>query len=280
MRHTNLRWYRFRGNPSAWCSGLEPFRGLRVPGRASLAREMPCLWLFPARSRRWRRLAGSVAAAAWLAGGCSLDDRTLTEPRQLDSGGDPPPLECGAQGDNACETCLYDACCEQARACGLGSPCARYFDCVAGCNSEQDCKDACGVQYPSGFGDAVALSVCASSRCSVCSGQGAAQTCDPTGPGACQSALDCAAIESGALQDLDLSGCPACNDDLHGSVCQSCLSQQSGLSSGCSACVLSALSCTVDYCLVPCQGGSDPSACERCMSSAGCIEQLASCGFS
>jgi len=238
------------------------------------------LWPLSARPRRWARFTGSIAAAAWLAGGCSLDDRTLSEPRQLDSGGNPPTLECGTPGDNACETCLYDACCEQARVCGLGSPCAMYFDCVAGCNSDQLCKDSCGVQYPSGFGDAVALSACASSRCSVCSGLGSSQTCDPTGPGACQSALDCAALERGALQDLELSACPECNDDLHGSACRSCVSQQSGLSNGCSACVISALSCTVDDCLLPCQGGSDPNACERCITDAGCIQQLASCGFS
>jgi hypothetical protein len=238
-------------------------------------------WCFQAipswRCARWPCLG---LLAALVAGACRLDDRTLSDAKLLASGGGHlRQIECGSSGDNACETCLYDACCEQAQDCALGSSCASYYSCVAGCNSDEACSNRCAADYPSGVGDAVALSVCAGSRCTICSGQAPPQSCDPTGPGACQSSADCAALEAGALGDLELAACPPCEEGLLGAVCQRCLAQQSGLSAGCSSCVASWLSCAIDNCLLPCQGGGNPQACSSCMSDAGCTRQLASCGF-
>jgi hypothetical protein len=230
----------------------------------------------------WRcaRWLGVALAAALVAGACGLDDRTLSDAKLLDSSaGATRPIQCGSPGDNACETCLYDECCEQAQACGLGSSCASYLGCVESCSADDVCTSRCAADYPTGFGDAVALSVCARSRCTICSGQAATESCDPTGPGACQSSADCDALEAGALEDLELALCPACEEALRSVTCQRCLSQQTGLSAGCSSCVASWLSCAVDNCLLYCQGGSDPESCSACMTDAGCTGQLASCGF-
>jgi hypothetical protein len=227
-----------------------------------------------------RLLSGGLWLAL-LAGACSLDDRSLSDAKLLRSSQTQSALECGSSGDNGCETCLYAECCEQAQSCGVGSACASYLSCATGCNSSASCLDACASQYPTGLGDAVALGVCASSQCSVCSGQAASTlTCDPTGPGACQSSADCTALQAGALRDLDPSACAACQSDLGGTDCQRCLSRQTGLSVGCSSCVAVWLACAVDNCLIACQGGSDPEGCEQCMNDAGCTEQLRSCGFS
>jgi len=237
-------------------------------------------WRFPSIPR-WHccRLLCAGLTAALLAGACGLDDRTLSDAPLLDSGGGTTrQLVCGSPGDNACDTCLYDACCEQARACGPGSSCASYFSCAESCNSDEACKNRCAADYPSGFGDAVALSVCAGSSCTICLGP--ATSCDPTGPGACQSSADCAVLEAGALNDLADVNCPACEQDLLGAACQRCLAQQTGLSAGCSSCVASWLSCAVDQCSVPCQRGSNPEGCWSCLSDAGCTGQFASCGFS
>jgi hypothetical protein len=121
----------------------------------------------PVRQRRQlaRLILAGVAGSLWGAA-CGLDDRVLTEaPGPPGSDG----TACGAQGSTACETCLYRECCEQAQVCGEGSACATYLTCVAGCSRNQSCVDACAVSYPSGFGDAVALSLCARTECETCS---------------------------------------------------------------------------------------------------------------
>jgi hypothetical protein len=233
----------------------------------------------PLPARRIARLFFCGLGVALIAGACRLDDRTLTG-RELVGAGDPGAEQCPAAGDNSCETCLYQQCCDELQACGPGSPCARYLTCVTNCNDNETCIDACAANSPAGVGGAVALSVCAGSRCTVCSGQSATATCDPMGPGACQSPEDCDALEAGALQEVDVTGCPACDTLLVGAACERCLSAQTGLSPSCSSCVTEWLSCAVDNCLLPCQASTAPDACELCMSEAGCTDQLSSCGFS
>ncbi|HWO12693.1 MAG TPA: hypothetical protein VNN80_24515 [Polyangiaceae bacterium] len=220
------------------------------------------------------RWSSGALLAALAAGACQLDDRTLTGSHLLDS------RECPATGANDCETCLFAQCCDEVLTCGAGSDCARYLECVTNCNSAESCIDNCAVALPSGFGDALSLYVCSGAHCTACSGQPAAPTCDPGGPGQCQSTDDCDAFAAGALEDLRLVDCSTCEANLQSTECKSCLSRQTGLSEGCSSCVSDWLSCTVDNCLASCQGSADPDACERCMSSAGCTPQFESCGFS
>jgi hypothetical protein len=141
------------------------------------------------------------------------------------------------------------------------------------------CIDACGVNYPTGYGDAVALSVCAQSECLACSTQVRTfDTCDPTGSGACESANDCAALQAGVLQNLNSASCPDCTDDVLGQACQRCLAAQTGLSGACSSCMAQSIDCLADYCLLSCQGGASPD-CDQCSNNARCTTQLAACAF-
>jgi hypothetical protein len=220
---------------------------------------------------RW--LCGALVAAL-AAGACELDDRTLTGAHLLDS------RECPSAGANECETCLYAQCCDEVLTCGAGSDCASYLDCVTRCNSVESCVNECGTSLPSGLGDAVSLYVCSGSQCTQCSGQAAAPTCDPGGPGDCQSTANCDAFAAGALEDLSLADCPACEAELQSTACKQCLQQQTGLSTNCSSCVTDWLSCAFQNCLATCQGGADPDGCERCMNDSGCTPQFQSCGFS
>jgi len=230
----------------------------------------------PVRQRRrltrlvlWA-LAGSLGMAA-----CRLDDRVLSEGPGPGSG----ITACGAQGSTACETCLFQDCCEQAQVCGEGSSCVTYLTCVAGCAGVDRCVDTCAVNYPSGFGDAVALSLCAQTECPACSNQARTfDSCDPTGSGACESTNDCTLLEQGVLQSLNAASCPDCSDDVLGQLCQRCLAAQTGLSGPCSSCMAQSISCLSDYCLLACQpdGAGD---CDLCLSDAGCTTQLAACAF-
>jgi len=230
----------------------------------------------PKRQRRrparlvWAGVAGWLGVLA-----CRLDDRVLSEaPDPLASG----VTACGAQGSTACETCLYRDCCEQAQACGEGSSCVTYLTCIANCAGVEPCVDACATNYPSGFGDAVALSLCAQTECPACSNQVRTfDSCDPTGSGACESSNDCAALERGVWQELDIASCPACRDDVLGELCQRCLAAQTGLSEPCSSCMAQSISCLADYCLLSCQ--SEGSACDQCLDDARCTTQLAACAF-
>jgi len=189
-------------------------------------------------------------------------------------------VRCGAPGDNACEQCLYDACCDETRACAPDSACERYLNCAASCSGESTCLEGCAAASPTGFGDALALSVCMQSQCPVCSGErDTFEGCDPNGFGACQSASDCSALDSGALESLDVSTCPAC-EDLAAPTCAACLSDQTGLSAACSGCVADWLSCAVVSCFLECQVAADSAACSECLNVAGCNTQLDTCGFS
>jgi hypothetical protein len=237
--------------------------------------------LGPVSARRIARLGCGALIVVGLAGACRLDDRTLTDTKlngsmQVEPGGG----QCPNSGDTACETCIYQQCCDELQACGPGSACERYLTCVTECNTDQACANGCVASSPMGVGAAVELGVCASGGCSACSGPTAATTnCDPSGPGVCQTPLDCAALDSGALEDLDLSACAACDSDLVSAACESCLADQTGLSLSCSGCITEWLACAVDNCLLVCQGDADPDACELCMSGSGCSQQLMSCGF-
>lgn len=232
-----------------------------------------------ASARTAARLLRPAAGVLLVVAACRLDDRTLTS-ENLDTSGELYGGVCGSSGANACQTCLYDRCCEQTQSCAAGSPCARYLSCVTGCNSEQACIDGCGIDEPTGFGDAVALSVCAGAQCTMCSEQTPARGCDPQGAGACQNADDCAALEAGALEALDVAVCPACDSDVLGAACQRCLADASGLSAGCSSCVAGWLSCIFDNCLLSCQDGANVEDCQRCTNGAGCTRELVACGFS
>ena len=186
----------------------------------------------PARAWRFARLASALAGAALAAGACQLDDRELSS-EGLTGGAPGGNDECPGVGESACETCLYQECCAEVQDCASGSPCARYLTCATNCAGDELCVSDCGDTYPAGFVNAVSFSVCASGRCSVCSGQPATDGCAPGGAGACQSVDDCSVLESGALEDLDVvSACPACGDDLLGDPCERCLSEQTGLSRG------------------------------------------------
>jgi len=230
----------------------------------------------PETQRRWPARLVLAGIPGWLGVlACRLDDRVLSEAPGPPGGG---ATSCGAQGSTACETCLYRDCCEQAQACGEGSQCVSYLTCVSGCAGVAACVDACGTNSPSGYGDAVALSVCAQSECLACSRQTSAfDSCDATGSGACESSNDCARLQEGVLQSLNDDSCPECADDVLGQPCQRCLAAQTGLSGPCSSCMAQSLACLTDYCLLVCQ--SEEGDCDRCMSDAGCTTQLAACAF-
>jgi hypothetical protein len=220
-----------------------------------------------------------LALGAGIHAGCSIDDRVLTD-EDLGSGGSGGAGRCGVANGNACETCLYDACCDQVRACDPGSACIEYLDCAEGCAGDQACLNGCAASSPSGFGDALALGVCSQAECPVCGGDRseAFDSCDPNGFGACQSAGDCGALESGALENLDVVACSEC-DDLTTTACATCLSDQTGLSEPCSSCVAEWLSCAVVNCVLECEVAADSAACSECLSVAGCTTQLGTCGF-
>src|SRR6187455_1855941 len=101
------------------------------------------------RSLAWPllRLACGGLSLALIAGACSLDERTLSDAKLLDSTEHEDPIECGSTGETACATCLYAECCEQAQACDLGSSCSSYLECAGSCNSDQTCIDTCGTNY-------------------------------------------------------------------------------------------------------------------------------------
>lgn len=225
------------------------------------------------------RLLRPALGVLLVAGGCRLDDRTLTG-RELDGSNELYGGACGSAGANACQTCLYDRCCEQTQSCAAGSPCARYLTCVTGCNDEQACIDGCGIDEPTGFGDAVSLSVCANAQCTMCSDQAPAQGCDPLGDGACQNEDDCFELEAGALASLDVASCPACDADPLGADCERCLASSSGLSAACSGCVGLWLSCIFDNCLLSCQDDANVEGCQRCTTNSGCTRVFVECGFS
>jgi hypothetical protein len=244
--------------------------GCRVAG-LGMARPKP---VRPRRRLAPLLLAG-VAGSLWGAA-CGLDERVLTAPPSPPGSG---VTSCGEQGSTACETCLYRDCCEQAQVCGEGSSCATYLTCVAGCGSVERCVDACAINSPSGFGDAVALSTCARTQCSACFSQAPAiDSCDPTGSGACDSSNDCALLEQGVLRSLDVASCPECTGDVVGQSCQRCLAGQTGLSGPCSSCMAQLSSCLTDYCLLSCQPEA-AGGCDQCLLEAGCTPQLAACAF-
>ena len=226
------------------------------------------------QGRRLKRLVlAGLAVPLWVAA-CRLDDRVLSEGPSLPNGA----IGCGMRGSTACETCLYRDCCEQAQVCREGSECVTYLTCFEGCAGVASCRSACAVSYPSGFGDAAALGLCAQSECVACSDQARFEACEPTGAGACESTNDCTALEQGVLQELDAANCPDCRDDVLGQACQRCLAVETGLSGPCTSCIAQSISCLTDYCLLACQPDAD-AGCDQCLSSAGCTSQLAACAF-
>lgn len=104
----------------------------------------------------------------------------------------------------------------------------------------------------------------------------APQAQDGSTTGAC-SAADEAIIDGATFKD-DLSSCamscafgsdPNCN--------QTCIEDDTGLSTGCSECFAGNLQCTMDNCLSDCASDSSSPGCMNCMEQAGCISALTTC---
>jgi hypothetical protein len=74
---------------------------------------------------------------------------------------------CQADGSDVCQSCLADACCSEALACGTGTACRAFADCVQNCPSEQ-CVSTCRSMFATGAANSDALDACAADRCQVC----------------------------------------------------------------------------------------------------------------
>ena|GEM_PF-7055057 len=81
-----------------------------------------------------------------------------------DGDGDSNANVCSASPDDeACDTCLKGACCEEIAACG--PDCLRILDCVSSC-ADDDCVNLCLTDNPNGAAPFSALTTCMVQSCS------------------------------------------------------------------------------------------------------------------
>ncbi|MDQ3367330.1 MAG: hypothetical protein M3680_18050 [Myxococcota bacterium] len=79
----------------------------------------------------------------------------------------PTPPTCGGLGSDklACDTCLRDQCCDEARTCGTNSSCLSYWDCVLACDGSPSCQLQCDDAYPTGAAPYEGLRDCLLDSC-------------------------------------------------------------------------------------------------------------------
>ena len=73
-----------------------------------------------------------------------------------------------AAAPNACNDCVTSACATQNTACGSGTDCEAYTQCLQGCaNGDSACASACDSAHAQGKSDAANLAQCTVTNCSA-----------------------------------------------------------------------------------------------------------------
>jgi hypothetical protein len=102
--------------------------------------------------------------------------------------------------------------------------------------------------------------------------------CDPNGEGACQNADDCPIIEGGTARQSATTCGIGCLGDADPEACaNTCVVDETGLSTECSACYIDIVVCTRDNCIQECLADPESAACFDCQVSAGCRAEFDEC---
>jgi hypothetical protein len=103
-------------------------------------------------------------------------------------------------------------------------------------------------------------------------------SCSPSGSGACQNAEDCPVVESGDAREAASScGIGCLGDSNEASCAQSCVVNETGLSTACAKCYVAIVTCSRTSCLTDCLSDPDSTACFDCQVAAGCRESFDEC---
>lgn len=102
--------------------------------------------------------------------------------------------------------------------------------------------------------------------------------CDPTGEGKCQNEADCPIIEKGTAREIAQQCGTSCLSDADPTVCsQTCVVEQTGLTTDCAGCYLAIVDCTFQNCLALCSADPDSLDCFNCQVDEGCRETFNTC---
>lgn len=233
------------------------------------------------RSGRWGCVGARAAALGALLGvatQCSFDERELTSDGYNQTVAPASGAsELGRAMSSSCGDCVANQCdCTAGNACGLA------LKCLADCDGESNCLEACAASFPVGVVAARALETCQLTLCSLCSEpeeEDWTAACDSSGAGACESEGDCSFLRAGAAGDVELLACSACSE-INSQGCTECVADQTSLSLPCSGCLVELAGCVQGECGQECEGArSSSDNCASCRQAGGCLSEFLECSL-